>query len=70
MFAKMFVVATLMLSSGIAFASDVSYDQRQLREGSVTLVEGSLRPAAKVTQSEKATPPTPTGHTMVCSCRM
>ena len=71
MFARMFVAAALILSTGGAFASDVSYDQQQVREGKLTLVEGSLRPASKqekVTQSEKATPSTQTRHTMVCSC--
>ncbi len=67
MFARMFVAAALILSTGAAFASDVSYDQQQIREGKVTLVEGGLRPAAKATQSEKAAP-SQTGHTMVCSC--
>jgi len=73
MFARMFVAAALILSTGAAFASDVSYDQQQIREGNVTLVEGSLRGAAKqekVTQSEKAAPSTQSGHTMVCSCSM
>ena len=70
MFARMFVAAALILSTGAALASDVSYDQQQVREGKLTLVEGSLRPASKqekVTQPEKATPST---HTMVCSCSM
>ena len=70
MFARMFVAAALILSTGAAFASDASYDQQQVREEKVSVVEGSLRPAAKVTQSEKAAPTTQTGHTMVCSCSM
>ena len=70
MFARMFVAAALILSTGAAFASDVSYDQQQIREAKVSSVEGSLRPAAKVTQAEKAAPATQTGHTMVCSCSM
>jgi coenzyme F420-reducing hydrogenase gamma subunit len=71
MFTRMIVATALILASGAAFASDISYDQRQIQEGQVTLVEGSLRPAAKqekVTQVEKAAPSTQTGHMMVCSC--
>ena len=72
MFAKMIVAAALILSTGAVFASDVSYDQQQLREGNVTAVSGSLRSAKqeKVTQSEKTAPSSQTGHTMVCSCSM
>jgi hypothetical protein len=70
MFARMFVAAALVLGTGAAFASDVSYDQQQIREGTVSLVEGSVRPAAKVTQSKAAAPSMHTGHTMVCSCKM
>ncbi len=69
MFRKMIVAAALVLTTGAALASDVSYDQRQLREGTATLVEGGLRPAAaqKVTAAEKA-PSTPDHHMMNCSC--
>jgi len=72
MFARMFVAAALILSTGAAFASDVSYDQQQIREGKVALVEGGLRSSAKqenVTQSERA-PHSHAGHTMDCSCSM
>jgi hypothetical protein len=74
MFARMLMAAALVLGTGVAFASDASYDQEQLREGKLTLVEGGLRPVAKAAPSEKAAPAvkaassSKTGHTMVCSC--
>ena len=70
MFARMFLAAALVLGAGAAFASDVSYDQQQIREGTVSLVEGSARPAAKATQAEAAARSNHTGHAMACSCRM
>jgi coenzyme F420-reducing hydrogenase gamma subunit len=71
MFARMLVATALVLTSGVALASDVSYDQQQIREGNVTLVEGGLRTAAKaekVPQLEKAAPASKTGHMVACSC--
>ncbi len=76
MFARMFLAAALILSTGAAFASDVSYDQEQLREGKLTLAEGGLHPIAKAAPSEKPAAPekapssTQTGHAMACACRM
>lgn len=70
MFARAFIAAALILGTGAAFASDASYDQQQIREEKVSFVEGNLRPAAKVTQSQKAAPAPQTEHTMVCSCSM
>ncbi len=73
MFTRMLVAAALLLSSGAALASDASYDQAQIRDGNVTLVEGSLqRPAPKAANAghvEKSARPTKTGHAMACSCR-
>ncbi len=72
MFARMLVATALIVSSGAAFASDASYDQRQIREGNVTLVEGGLGLRArneKVAKVEKVTPSTNVGHMVACSCR-
>jgi coenzyme F420-reducing hydrogenase gamma subunit len=70
MLARMIVATALVFTSGAAFASDVSYDQQQIREGNVTLVEGGLRPVTrggKVKQVEKAAPAVKAGH-VACSC--
>lgn len=66
MFARMLVAAALILGTGVAFASDASYDQQQIREGNVAR---SAAKQEKVTQAEKGSH-AHGGHTMVCSCSM
>ena len=56
MFAKMIVAAALVATSGMALASDVSYDQQQIRNGNVTLVEGALRPSKQTPAKSEAAP--------------
>ncbi len=68
MFRKIIVAAALVLTTGAALASDVSYDQRQIREGAATLVEGGLRPAAAQKVTAEKAPSTPGHHAMSCAC--
>ncbi len=42
MFTKMLIAVALLATSSVALASDASYDQAQIRRGSVTSVEGGL----------------------------
>ncbi len=69
MFTKMIVATALLLTAGAAFASDASYDQRQIREGNVTSVEGGPRalPVKKAVTGDKA-PSTPKHPMVACSC--
>jgi hypothetical protein len=72
MFTRMIVAAALLIGGGAALASDVAYDQQQIREGNTTLAEGGLpwtqrgdkatRKAAKKTDA----PATVAGQ---CSCQ-
>jgi hypothetical protein len=59
MFAKMMIAAALLTTSGLALASDASYDQQQIRNGTATLVEGSLQ--AKSTNDAQ-----PAAHGCAC----
>jgi hypothetical protein len=68
MLTRIFVVAALVLASGTALASDVSYE-KQIAQAKVTRVEGSLRGPTvqeKVSKVETARPST--GHAMACAC--
>jgi len=56
MFAKMMVAAALIATSGVALASDASYDQEQIRHGKVTLVEGALRGSKQTPAKSEAAP--------------
>lgn len=56
MFTKIIVAAALIATSGVALASDVSYDQEQIRNGKVTLVEGALRPSKQTSAKSEAAP--------------
>lgn len=52
MFTRMIVAAALLAGGGVALASDVAYDQQQIRDGSVTLAEGRL-PGTQAGESAK-----------------
>jgi hypothetical protein len=54
MFAKMMIAAALLATSGLALASDASYDQQQIRNGTATLVEGSLQAKSATNDAQPA----------------
>lgn len=67
MFNRMIVAALVLAGAVPGLASDVAYDQHQIRAGNVTTAEGGVRPTSA--SNESGTRDAPPRQVAGCGCQ-